>query len=47
MLHWSDTVKDWDTLAELDSGAATMTAMEAIMEHLNMEIANDMEIGGS
>ena len=46
MLHWLDTVKERDILAELEVGAANMTAMEAIMEHLNMEIANDMKSGG-
>ena len=46
MLHWLDTVKERDILAELEVGAANMTAMEAIMVHLNMEIANDMKGGG-
>ena len=46
MLHWLDTVKERDILAELEVGAANMTAMEAIMEHLSMEMANDMKSGG-
>ena len=46
MLQWLDTVKERDILAELEVGAANMIAMEAIMEHFNMEVAKDMKIGG-
>ena len=46
MLQWLDTVKEKDILAELEVGASNMTAMEAIIEHLNMERASDMKNGG-
>ena len=30
MQQWLDIVKEWDIFAELEAGAANMTAMEAI-----------------
>ena len=46
MLHWLDTVNELGILSELEVGGANMMAVEAMMEHLNMEIANDMKTGG-
>ena len=37
MLQWPDRVKESDILSELEVGAANMAAIEAIIEHLNME----------
>ena len=45
-LNWLDGVKEKDIVSELEVGPANMTAMEAIIEHLNMERANDMKGGG-
>ena len=45
-VHWLDTVKEKDILEELELGHVNMTAMEAVMEHLSMERANDMKGGG-
>ena len=45
-LHWLDTVKEKDILGEMELGHVNMTAMEAVMEHLSMERANDMKGGG-
>ena len=46
LLHWFESAKEQDILAELDVGAANMTAMEAVMEHFNMTFANDLKSGG-
>ena len=46
MLQGLDTAKERDVLAELEVCAANMKAMEAIMEHFNMEVAKDMKNGG-
>ena len=45
-LSWLDSVKEKDIVSELEVGPVNMTAMEAIIEHLNMERANDMKGGG-
>ena len=46
LLHWLDAVKEKDIAAELEFGTVNMPAMEAIMEHLNVERANDRKGGG-
>ena len=45
-LQWRDTVKEKGIADELELGHANMSAMEAIIEHLNIETANDMKGGG-
>ena len=41
VLHYLDTVIEKVIQGDLETGHANMTAMEAVMEHLNMERAND------
>ena len=42
-MQWFGNVKEKDIVAELEVGAANMSATEWIMEHLNMERANNMK----
>ena len=47
VLHWLGTVTEKHIQGELEVGHANMTAMEAIIEHLNVERMSDMKGRGT